>query len=79
MKSKKMFSGFIVAILSLVIAAFCFAGCSGGNTSESTGDNTSTSEQPSSSDTGSGDTGSQEQPVKKQFTVTISTIADLPF
>ena len=76
MKNKKMFSGFIVAILSLVIAAFCFAGCSGGNTSESTGNNTSTSEQPSSSDTGSGDTGSSEQPVKKQFTVTAPATSD---
>ena len=76
MKNKKMFSGFIVAILSLVIAAFCFAGCSGGNTSESTGNSTSTSEQPSSSDTGSGDTDSSEQPVKKQFTVTAPATSD---
>lgn len=76
MKNKKMFSGFIVAILSLVIAAFCFAGCSGGNASESTGNSTSTSEQPSSSDTGSGDTGSSEQPVKKQFTVTAPATSD---
>ena len=76
MKNKKTFSGFIVAILSLVIAAFCFAGCSGGNASESTGNSTTTSEQPSSSDTGSGDTGSQEQPVKKQFTVTAPATSD---
>lgn len=86
MKNKKMFSGFIVAILSLVIAAFCFAGCSGGNTSESTGNSTSTSEQQSGSDidsssaTGSSESesnpGASEKPVKKQFTVTAPAASD---
>lgn len=86
MKNKKMFSGVIVAILSLVIAAFCFAGCSGGNASESTGNSTSTSEQQSDSDIGSSSAtgssesesnpGASEQPVKKQFTVTAPATSD---
>ena len=86
MKNKKMFSGFIVAILSLFIAAFCFAGCSGGNTSESAGNSTSTSEQQSGSDIGSSSAtgssesesnpGASEQPIKKQFTVTAPAASD---
>lgn len=79
MKIKKKFFGIVVAILTLAIAAFCFVGCSEGNTSESTGDSPSTSEQPSDSgsgDTGSGDTGSSEQPVKKQFNVTAPAASD---
>lgn len=86
MKTKKKFFVMLVAILTLAIAAFCFAGCFSDDASESTVNDSVTSEQPSSSeldstdstsgDSETGDSGSSEQPVKKQFNVTAPAASD---